>query len=418
MRVLLTTITLASFAYANMTTIQEHYDKGDFNQTIIEAKKSKSEYANPKLHLLWAKSAEALGDLKGAMSAYERVLILDENSTEAKLALVKIYEETSRESMAQAMYKELESSGVNKEKLATLAPVSKFDFGVLKARALAGIGYDSNINVSASANDLDKFYGTTGHSAEKSTLFAKVNASANYFNDLGHKGGYYIKAGVKLSYQNNSDASYFNMLVTGFEMGVGHKNSRYRLYIPIAYDKIHYLQTDLLTQFSIAPKVTIPYTQNLLLNVNTKYASRNYNDAKYKAMADHSYGVGGGINYLIGKNYLYAKMNYEMFSSSKSKHFSYLDKNMFTTTLGGKYSINNLYTTSLSYTYRSASYDDKTTTGDAREDNYNKVNVKVLYAYFKNVNFFVSESYTKNSSNHVPAKYSKNILMFGMNASY
>ena len=418
MKALLTTITLASFAYASVATMQESYDKGDYNQTIIEAKKSKSEYSNPKLHLLWAKSAEALGDKDAAMSAYERVLMLDENSTQAKMALVKIYRDTSRDSMAEEMYEEIQTLELSQEELQSVEPISKIDFGTLKAQASAGVGYDSNINVSASADELDKFYGTTGSSAEESTLFIKTNASASYFNDLGSKGGHYIKAAAKFSYQKNIDANYFNMRVFGFDFGVGHKSTSYSCYMPISYDKIHYLSTDLLTQIKIAPKFTIPLRQDTLVDVNAKYASRSYDDSKYAMMADSSYGLGLGATYIFGKNYIYAKMNYELFSSDKTDHPDFLDKNMFSTHLGGKYNITPLYATSISYTYKALSYDDKTTTNKTREDDYSKFDLKLLYNYHENINFFASESFVSNSSNHVPATYTKNVLTLGVSASY
>ncbi len=87
-----------------METLQAYYDQGAYQNVIAEASADYAQYDNPKLHLLWAKSAEALGDDITAMSAYERVLLLDPAQSDAQIALVAIYKRLHRDMLSNALY--------------------------------------------------------------------------------------------------------------------------------------------------------------------------------------------------------------------------------------------------------------------------------------------------------------------------
>ena len=63
--------------FAGVSQMKTLYIEGNYEAVIADAKKSTDQYGDPRLHMLWGKSAEALGDNEAAMSAYERVLMLD-----------------------------------------------------------------------------------------------------------------------------------------------------------------------------------------------------------------------------------------------------------------------------------------------------------------------------------------------------
>jgi len=82
---------LSVYVHADYTQAYQLFLNGSYEKTIKELKKSKKQYSNPNLHLLWGHSAKELGHLNEAMSAYERVLLLDSTNTQAKTALEEIY---------------------------------------------------------------------------------------------------------------------------------------------------------------------------------------------------------------------------------------------------------------------------------------------------------------------------------------
>jgi len=423
MRIIILLTALSIFAFADYTTVLKLYSSQHYQKAINEAKSSFNEYSNPKLHLLWAKSAEALGHTGEAMSAYERVVMLDEADIESRVALVKIYKKSSRDDLAKEMSKELQNYQLTPAQRTSLDLLKGRSIDSFKARATLGVGYDSNINVSATGSDLDGYYQTTGISGEKSTLFSRLNGSLSYINELQEKGGWYARGDARIYYQNNSDAHLYDMFVGSLEAGVGYAGEGYTLYVPIGYDRVNYLDVNLLSQVRVAPKINITLNRNYILNLNAKYASRTYSKEIYKGMGDTSYGVGAGLYYLFDKNYAYVMADYSKYSSSQTIHNAYIDKNMLTLSLGVNYTLNSWLVARLDYRYRKGSYDESiavnnpiVTTG--RADDYNQIELKLSHYFADNYELFISDRYAKNSSNYVPAEYKKNILMFGISANY
>ena len=406
--------------FADITQVEKLYAQLKYQEVINEAKSSTSEYSNPRLHLLWAKSAEALGKEKEAMNAYERVVILDEKDTQAKVALFKIYKNTKRDVLAKETREEIQDYQLTPEQRSSLELLKGENIDVVKAKATLIVGHDTNINVSADAGVLDTYFGTVGSKGELSTLFSRFTGSVSYINELENKGGWHLRGDVSLYYQNNFDESYYNMLVGGLKFGMGYVGDGYTLYVPVGYDAVRYLRVDLLNQISVKPTLNVYLNKDVILNVNVKYAKRSYDD-KYKGMGDTSYGIGAGFYYLFDKNYLYINGSYEKFSSDKSAHYSYIDKDMLTFSLGVNYNLTDWLVSKLDYRYRKGLYDDgitKLVGSDEREDDYNQVELKLSHYFAKNFELFVSDRYAKNSSNYAPAKYNKNIAMFGLSVNY
>jgi len=421
--ILLTSLTL--LGHASYEKAQEFYDLKDYVSVIKEVKSSTSEFSNPKLHLLWAKSEEALGHTKAAMSAYERVAMLDETDTQSRLKLVKIYSETKREELSKSMSKDLLSYQLTPQERSSLELLQYHEnLNSFKAKGRVIIGHDSNINISATSDDLDEYNGVNGaNEGEKSTLFSRFDGSLSYIHELNTKGGWYLRGDAKAYYQNNADAHYFDMTVVGVEAGVGYAGHAYTIYLPIAYDRVHYLDSDLLGQILIRPRLNYRFNEKFILKLNAKYSSRTYTKEKYKGMADSSYGLGASLYYLFGKNFAYSTLEWENFSSTENMHFSYLDKKMTTLSLGMNYNLSSWLVARLDYRYRNGNYKDTSdllnpSVSSTKADNYNQVEIKFSHYFARNYELFVSDRYVNNSSNYIPAEYKKNIAMFGISANY
>lgn len=423
MKSLIILSTLTVLANASYEKAQEFYDAAEYTNAIKEAKSSTNEYSNPKLHLVWAKSEEALGHTKQAMSAYERVAMLDEKDTQSRLKLLEIYNDTHRNSLSSEMSKTLQSYQLTPEQRSSLELLDSEDISSFKAKATVSVGHDSNINVSATSSALDDYIGVTGSEGEQATLFSRFNGSLSYINELDEKGGWYLRGDLKAFYQNNASAHYYDMVVIGAEAGIGYAGDGYTIYLPVGYDRVNYLDVDLLGQIRVMPKVNLTFNKNFILNLNAKYASRTYSEVQYTGMADSSYGAGAGLYYLFGKNFAYANIFWEEYSSSETIHFSFLDKQMLTASFGVNYNVADWLVSRLDYRYRHGSYDDRSdlldlTDTTTRADDYNQVELKLSHFFAKNYELFLSDRYIKNSSNYVPAEYTKNIAMFGISANY
>lgn len=389
--------------FAGIDKMQQYYDVKNYKKVIKEARASKSEYSNPQLHLLWAKSAEVLGRLDEAMSAYERVIMLDEDNVEARVSLAAIYNQTNRLVLARETKKELDNYQLTPEQRLSLGIIKGEDIDKIKAQAKLSFGHDTNVNVSADD--------------EKSTLFSRLSANASYINELGAKKAWYARADMKLYYQNNASAHYYDMSVVGLNVGAGYAGDGYSVYVPIGYSNIHYLDVNMLDQISLNPKVSF-LLDELIINTNVKYSQRKYKQSENKNMDDTSFGLGAEAFYLMGKDFSYVNFSYENFSADNSGS-TFIDRNMLTLSMGLNYNYSKDLITKFDYRYRRGSYDDDITSGGKkREDNYQQLEVKVSHYLKEKLELYVSERYVKNSSNNSETDYTKNIAMFGVSLNY
>lgn len=423
MKILLLLTALCVLVSASYQKAQEYYTNQDYSNAIKEAKISFDEYSNPNLHLVWAKSAEALGNTQEAMNAYERVTLLDVNNIESRIALVKIYEKTQRDDLARDMSKELQNYQLTPEQRSSLDLLKGTNINSIKAKATLGVGYDSNINVNPGGSALDDYYGTIGNDGTIDTLFSRLTGSLTYINELESKGGLYVKGDARIYYQNNSDAHYYDMLMGSLEAGVGYAGDDYTLYLPLVYDRMKYLDRDLLQIVRIDPRVNVTLTNEYILNLNARYAKRTYIDSVDKNRDDSTVGVGAGLYYLFDKNFAYANIKYEKFSAANNSVLKFVDKSMFTASFGVNYNLTSWLVTRVDYRYRMGSYDDNigtflTPNKSKRSDDYNQIEIKLSHYFMENFEAYISDRYSKNSSNYAPAEYNKNVIIFGLGLNY
>lgn len=415
-------VLLSLIADASYEKAETFYEKKAYKKAIEEAKSSKEDYSNPKLHLVWAKSEEALGNKQAAMSAYERVILLDGDNTQAKVSLYKIYKESERDSLADDLNQELQNYQLTPQQRSSLDNLEGKNINTLKAKATLSIGHDTNINVSAKGDDLDAYYGVSGQDGEIASLFARVSARVSYTNELEEKGGWYVRGDATLFYQNNFDASLYNMFVGGVNAGVGYSGASYTLYMPLGLSMVNYLDVSLLNQVDLLPTLNIRLTPSIILNLNAKYAKRTYGEAQYKGMGDSVLGGGFGFYYLVNQDYLYFKLLYEDYRSDETIHYAFLDKKMLNISLGANYNVAKYSVIRADYRYRNGNYKDGNTlylaTTEKRSDDYNQFELKFSHYVNKSLELFVLDRYVVNNSNYIPAQYSKNIVMFGLSTNY
>lgn len=405
MKYIILGLTCAVALNASIATAKDFYEKGEYEKSLAELQNSKDQYGDAKLHLLWGKAALELGHKEEAMSAYERVLILDPDNQEAKSSLYALYKSTNRDLLAKAL-----QGGEQKSKSTT------------SLQATLSGGYDTNINYSATGSMLDEYYGFNTSYDEHATLFSRLSADGGYSYDFGSDGGYYVRADLNLYYQNNADAHYYDMLIVGGDVALGYAGDNYSFYLPVNYSKVEYLDTDMFSIASIQPHLRYNISKELIAEANLKYLIRKYNSL-YEKMDDSSLGMGAKLYYLLERDAAYFSFEYEDFTADNELNIPYIDKTFLTLNLGYIHTFSESLNAKLDYRFRGAEYEDPYDTTSLfstkkRSDKYNQAEVTLTYAFDKNVHLFASQRYVKNSSNYVPARYTKNISMFGLDIRY
>ena len=393
--------------FANIDQVQVFYDAGQYEEAVTEAKASKDEYSNPELHLLWAKSAEKLGRDNDAMSAYERVEMLDEQNIESRVALVQLYKRTGRDDLARSASKDLQNYQLTPEQRNSLDVLRGTNLGSLKANANVAIGYDTNINVAS--NDLT---GTSGEAL--STMFSQLAGSVSYIHEIEDKGGWYGRGDLQVYNQTNfdNDAGVYDLLLVGGSLGAGFVGNGYDVYIPLGYDSINYLDQSLLSQIKLQPRVNYTLSNEMILSGEFSYIKRSY-ASDFKDRDDTSFGLGGAIYYLLDKDFVYAKVKYDTFSADNSTAGIYVDKSVFTSSLGVNYNLAQWLVMKADYRFRLGSYTD-----NDRSDFFNQLEVKFSHYFAKMYEAYVSNAYAKNSSDISTFEYDKNVFMFGIAMNY
>lgn len=401
---------LASLACGDMVLLEKLYQEKRYAEVLAHAKELKGEYANAALHLLWAKSAQALGKEEEAISAYERVLLLDPENKNAGAELYKLYTKTSRHELASELATSLH-----------LPQKDQKNLSFVSAKAGVEVGYDTNVNMSATASDLNDYFGFYSGEGEKDSLFSRFNGGLLYRDDLGTKGGWFAQGELQLTYQNNKDAHRYDMLYTALGGGLGYRFDRSRVYVPIYFEKLHYLDTDLYTQIKLEPKFGFYATNKLFVDINLLYTNRDFTPSQYRSMDHKSYGFGSTLYYSFEKNYLYASFEYEDFHPSQNAPRRYVDKKNMRASLGLHYGLSSSLALWSEYRVKKGLYEDAAgyaLGASNREDSMHQIDMKLTYALEENIGLYLAGKYLENNSDYVVAEYEKSVGMCGVSLSY
>jgi len=252
--------------FASVTQMHTLYNQKNYSAVIEEAQRSTNEFGNPNLHLMWGYSAEALGQNEMAMSAYERVLILDPDNVAIRVHLTSLYAYMDRDKLATEMSKSTENYQLTPAQRNSLNTLKKADAAALKIAATPAIGYDSNINVSPEDLNLPN------NEDALDTMFAQFTAHLSYTYALTDQKDWYFRTDADIFSQNNfdSDAEYYNIFAVSAKLGLGYRADKFDIYVPVKYGRMHYLERDFLETVGVEPRVNITLSESLIGNINAR----------------------------------------------------------------------------------------------------------------------------------------------------
>jgi len=404
MKFILSLILISLTLEASYIKMLNYAKQNKHTQVLKEAKQSFNDYQNPKLHLLWAKSAQKLGKTTVAMSAYERVIILDPNNQEAKNALSLIYQETHREGLSTNP-----DNGTKKNKL--------------KAKINLSFGHDSNVNVNASGDELDGYYGVALGLDKISSSFTRINANISYLYNFEEYDNWFIQNSLDIYYQNNLDAHLYNLTIPTAEIALGYSKNNYLFYFPISYNNINYLNKNLLNIFSFTPRMRVSVLDNALWDTSVIYTRRNYIEHIDTTKNATTYGFQTGIYWNTDQTQLHLNVKYENRTADKNKNDRFIDANFFTIDTNFKYYFTSSLIAETHYFFKYADYSDDigtdaTPSTISRDDYINEVDLKLSYLLNKDMEIYVRDTYTQSLSTYIPAEYNKNVLLLGFQVRY
>ena len=411
-RFILVSFILPVTLFADMTTIQTLYDEENYAGAIKEAKSNISSYGDARLHVLWGKSAEALGNDEEAISAYERVLIITPDNASIRFKLATLYAQSNRSYLIKQLSNGSEDYQLTVEEKDPIVALMKKDDTLLSVSASVAVGYDSNINVSPADLELPNT------EEEISSKFIRFQAALNYTYKLEDIENTYLQSGIALSSQNN-EAGYFDLLIGVANAGIGYRSDSFSIYLPLKYSRLHYLNRDLMESIGVNPDFNYVFNSSLIGNLNAKYAERSYIQESDALMDDSVLGVGTGLYWLFDDNLAYVKASYSDYSATHKKESYFISKEAIEISTGITYYLNDDIFLDSSYRYRDTSYDDTMFfSNQKRNDEYHQIDLKLSSLITEDIEGSLSYSYASNSSNYLQSEYSKNIVMCNLKYIY
>lgn len=392
-----------------VSELQTLYNQKSYLQVIQKAKENTSAYNDPKLHLLWAQSAEALGKTDEAISAYERVIILQPDNVDVHIRLTKLYSDSERKLLSKAETKITQKYDLSQEQHNTLQTFMLTDDKPFKASASLSFGYDSNINVSP--GDLEIYEG----GGEIGTKFAKLQAYMGYEYKLENLANASLFANTQLSYQSN-EAHYYDLFCGVAEAGFAYKSDSYEVALPVQYGRYYYLEKDLIESIGFVPRINFLLSSEWMLHLNTKFLERYNLQESSENQDDSVLGIGSKLFWLPGDHLVYIGVEYNSYDAKYREASYFIEKESLGLNAGLTYQINNDWALAGNLNYRDTQYDDHVSTSDdKRSDDYYFGEIKLSKELHKDFICSASYSYTENRSNFTPSEYQKNIYMLTIN---
>ena len=355
------------------------------------------------------------GNTNLAQAAYERALIEDENNVEAQLQLAALYKSKEMNEQSDAILTSLNETQLTPQQRTTLASLKKMEEDSLhQFRARAGIylGYDSNINISPITD--------TAIGEELATLFSRYKADLSYLYDLDTLGGWFLRSDANLYYQNNASGHDYDALYGRLYAGGGYRGEQYSLYIPLFYDRLNYLDRDLLQQVGIRPDLNIQLSNTLVLNINGTYSTRHYLHDDDQDRNDNILSGESGLYWLEDRDMAYIKARFESYSAVDSSPRPFTDKALYYATIGGIYAIPDILDLRMRYQYRYSdfAYVETLTGFGKREDHNHDLQIALERNVLTHLRLQAQYRYITNQSNDTLAEYNKNEILLGLIYNY
>ena len=356
---------------------------------------------------------EAEGNSNLAQAAYERALIEDKNDAQARLKLAALYHSMQMQKQADAVLLELNDNQLTPQQRTSLATLKhkrekSSDF---RARATVELGYDSNINISPLTDNLP-----VGIEPQSSTLFTRVKADGSYMHDLGTRGGWYFRSDANIYYQDNFSAHTYDVLYGRILAGGGYYGQGYALYVPLFYNRLDYLDRDLLQESGIKPSLNLDLSNNFIFNVTASYSIRRYLQSQDRLRDDDIARAESALIWLEGKNMAYVRGRYENYMAQNRVPIAFTNKKLYYAQVGGLYNFDNIMDLRLNYQYRYASFAPYTAI--KRTDNNHDAKIKLEKDIYTHLRLSAQYRYMINNSNYYLAEYTKHEAMLGLIYNY
>jgi len=384
---------------------------------------------NAEVNFFLGRSAYELGRYEDALSAYDRVLIVNEKHHRTRLELGRVYLKLGDLDAAKIEFYDVLASdapkSVKKNIAMLLDQIEKARTKhSLSAMVKVGAGYDTNVNANPGQSELLNYlsdqFDITGENVRADDIlkdsFAHETLHASHIYDIGMRGRYYINSSALIYNQHHNHYSAYDILYMKASSALSHRMDRYEWSLPLEVDKFMYGSDPLLHSFAIAPSFVYKLSKSSRLNVWAKLRRKNY-DQFVHADRDSDM-IEGGFNVTNSFDFAHMSIGYSYLDEDKRRDASqelYIDKKVHSLKAGLTKEIEKSLL-SAQYIYRNFDFTDGIGPKQlrTREDDYHSIYLSLSREVLKGYSAELSYQYVANSSNYLPSDYEKQIVSLSM----
>lgn len=375
-----------------------------------------SNLQDPNINFYLGRSAYMLKDFGSAISAYERVLDFDANSTRSKLEIARCYFELQEYEKAQTLFLKISREDIPtnvKENIQSYLSAidSKLKKNSLNASVVFGLNYDTNIANRANndvysgmknvfLNTLSDVNNTTADKAGLSHQEAlSLNHRYNFSKDIAFKND------VVVFSKTVTPAHEYDIALAQYSpaLSVLH-NSKVLVDYAFIFNKIWLNSKPYMTMYGIYPKFNYLYSNATMLGFNLRYQRKSIDLATTDI---------GALEFTLNHRYNDELMLafYSEFYKEKRLSGNFIDYDMFNVALSTSYRYTPMFTITPKVQWYNRSYQHEDRWFPAtQQDNEYQISLSGIYSYTQNLLFNLEYSYIRNDSNLPNFEFNKQMI--------
>ncbi|MEA3371106.1 MAG: hypothetical protein U9Q40_07185 [Campylobacterota bacterium] len=366
---------------------------------------------NYQTNIDYGRCAYFRGDIDGAMAAYDRAEILNEEDATVYKYLGDLHASIGNIEIANGEYDKADRFANERVQRSTDRLYNPNSFSVL---ARFSTGYDSNVKYNAELEEIQR-WDINSSGKPISDSFTKEYIRLTHTYDRDAFSSLYYKSQLHGYNKNYFELSEDNFAQLQVYTGPGWASKDFDFWVPLSYT---YMATDYQSYsniYSLNPQLRKRFENGLLLRVEGEYSSKEY--LQWEEGDKDIYSGELSLSKWFGSNYfraLYRYLQEEKDLSESTRRF--IDKKVNEAELNYALRVNKFLEVGVGYLYSLSNYDDEiiVNVADKREDKLWKYSGYISYNITSNIGIVLQYDSYINETNYIPSNYDKEVVSGGV----
>lgn len=242
------------------------------------------DYSSIDYSFYLAQVATKLNKHKEAITAYERILILQPDHTRSKLELGKLYYQLQEYTLSESYFNSAQNDRIPETVRLNisryLAKIEKqSQRGSLNGALIFGLGYDTNVNSAPYASSwFVPVFGAdfTNTTETVENAYHQEMALLNHYYDSTNKYGFGVKNTLLAYNKSIPGESDYNILYLRYKPSLVFSIQDYKIDAAIQLDTMRYGGKAYLETYGLAPSITHQINPSSQLSAHLKLFKKNY----------------------------------------------------------------------------------------------------------------------------------------------